>query len=111
MPRGRPAKHADTGTARRMANQRAAARARERGLVQRSLTLPAECWDRIRAARAPTETSDAQTVARLLLTLDSALKRSNAEDRRNADHLSALSPKGPYQPRKTCDKCGKTGEN
>jgi hypothetical protein len=72
MPRGRPAKHPDQTMARRLANQRAADRARQRGLVQRSLTLPAECWERIRAARAPTETSDAQTVARLLLTLDSS---------------------------------------
>lgn len=70
MARGRPAKHPDAGTARRLANQRAGERARERGMIQRSLTLPAECWERIRAARAPTETLDAQTVARLLLALD-----------------------------------------
>jgi hypothetical protein len=59
-----------------LANQRAAERARARGLIQRSLTLPAECWDRIRAARAPSETSDAQTVARLLLALDGSAERS-----------------------------------
>jgi len=52
-----------------VANQRAAERARAAGLVQRSLTLPAECWRRIRAARAPGETSDAQTVARMLLAM------------------------------------------
>ena len=72
MARGRLAKHPDQAVARRLANQRAADRARERGLVQRSLTLPAECWERIRAARAPSETSDAQTVARLLLALESS---------------------------------------
>lgn len=68
MPRGRPAKYTDPADARRLANQRAADRARANGLVQRSLTLPLECWERIREARAPGETSDAQTVARLLLT-------------------------------------------
>ena len=68
--RGRPAKHADSITARRLANERAAERARAAGLVQRSLTLPAECWQRIRAARIPSETSDAQTVTRLLLTME-----------------------------------------
>jgi hypothetical protein len=76
MARGRPAKHPDPSAARRLANQRAAERARARGLIQRSLTLPAECWDRIRAARAPSETSDAQTVARLLLALDGSAERS-----------------------------------
>ncbi len=72
MARGRPAKYTDPAIARRLANQRAADRARAGGLVQRSLTLPAECWNRIREARAPGETSDAQTVARLLLTLGTA---------------------------------------
>ena len=76
MARGRLAKHPDQAVARRLANQRAADRARERGLVQRSLTLPAECWERIRAARAPSETSDAQTVARLLLALESSMDPS-----------------------------------
>ncbi|MFZ4689586.1 MAG: hypothetical protein ACOYLS_10140 [Polymorphobacter sp.] len=76
MPRGRPAKHPDQTVARRLANQRAADRARERGMVQRSLTLPAECWERIRAARAPTETSDAQTVVRLLLALNHEMSGS-----------------------------------
>lgn len=75
MARGRPAKYSDPSDARRLANQRAADRARERGFIQRSLTLPAECWDRIRAARAPSETSDAQTVARLLLALDAGADR------------------------------------
>ena len=79
MARGRPAKHPDPGTARRLANQRAADRARERGLVQRSLTLPAECWDRIRAARDPCETSDAQTVARVLLAIDVGADRSQPD--------------------------------
>lgn len=79
MARGRPAKHADPGAARRLANQRAAERSRARGLVQRSLTLPADCWERIRAARAPGETSDAQTVARLLLTLGASAERSATE--------------------------------
>jgi hypothetical protein len=79
MARGRPAKHPDPGAARRLANQRAADRARARGLVQRSLTLPAECWDRIRAARAPSETSDAQTVARLLLALEGDASHSVPE--------------------------------
>lgn len=80
MARGRPAKHPDLAVARRLANQRAADRARERGLVQRSLTLPAECWERIRAARAPTETSDAQTVARLLLALNHEVSGSIPEN-------------------------------
>ena len=79
MARGRPAKYADPSDARRLANQRAADRAGERGLVQRSLTLPAECWDRIRAARSPLETSDAQTVARLLLALDASADRSQPD--------------------------------
>ena len=69
MPRGRPTKYSDAAEARRIANQRAAERARNKGLVQRSLTLPAECWGRIRAARGPSETSDSQTVARLLRAL------------------------------------------
>lgn len=68
MQRGRPAKYTDPAIARRLANQRAAERARDKGLVQRSLTLPVDCWERIRAARVPGETSDAQTVARLLST-------------------------------------------
>ena len=67
VPRGRPAKYTDPADARRLANKRAADRARANGLVQRSLTLPVECWERIRDARAPGETSDAQTVARLVL--------------------------------------------
>jgi hypothetical protein len=79
MARGRPAKYTDAATARRLANQRAAERSRARGLIQRSLTLPADCWERIRAARAPGETSDAQTVARLLLTLGASADRSAAE--------------------------------
>jgi len=79
MARGRPAKHTDSAAARRLANQRAAERSRARGLIQRSLTLPADCWERIRAARAPGETSDAQTVARLLLTLSASADRSATE--------------------------------
>ena len=110
MAGGRPAKHAEPGAARRLANQRAADRARERGLVQRSLTLPAECWDRIRAARAPTETSDAQTVARLLLEFDGATNRLLQEGRVGAGHELALAPKGPHQPGEAGDKSGKTGD-
>ena len=79
MARGRLAKHTDSAAARRLANQRAAERSRARGLIQRSLTLPADCWERIRAARAPGETSDAQTVARLLLTLSASVDRSATE--------------------------------
>jgi len=37
MPRGRPAIYPDLATARRFANQRAKARAQERGHIQRSL--------------------------------------------------------------------------
>lgn len=70
MPRGRPTKYTDSAEARRLANQRAAERARNQGMVQRSLTLPADCWGRIRIARNPDETSDSQTVARLLRALD-----------------------------------------
>jgi len=77
MPRGRPAIYPDLATARRFANQRAKARAQERGHIQRSLTLPADCWDRIRAARAPGETSDAQTLTRLLHMLEGDAKLSN----------------------------------
>jgi hypothetical protein len=66
MRRGRPAKYQDAAEARRLANQRAAERARNQGFIQRSLTLPADCWNWIRAARGPNETSDSQTVARLL---------------------------------------------
>ncbi len=66
MARGRPAKYHDPTGARKAANKRAAAQAKAQGLIQRSLTLPAECWAIIRAARAPGETSDAQTVARLV---------------------------------------------
>jgi len=79
MARGRPAKHPDLAIARRLANQRAQERARSRGLVQRSLTLPVDCWELIRAARVPGETSDAQTVARLLLTLGAGADRSSAD--------------------------------
>lgn len=79
MPRGRPAKHPDPAIARRMANQRAAERARTRGLIQRSLTLPVECWERILAAPAPGETSDAQTVARLLLAPGASSDRTSSD--------------------------------
>jgi hypothetical protein len=76
MPRGRPAKYPSQVEARRVANHRAAERAREKGLVQRSLTLPIDCWALIRAARGPSETSDSQTVARLLRAADLAEGRS-----------------------------------
>ncbi len=76
---GQAPKHDDASAARRLANQRAAGRARDAGLVQRSLTLPAECWERIRAARAPTETLDAQTVARFLQTLESPVGETSPE--------------------------------
>jgi len=67
MPAGRPPKHPTPLAARRAANMRAAHRARAAGLVQRSVVLPEACWSIIRAARAPDETSDAQTLTRLLL--------------------------------------------
>ena len=63
---GRPRIYAEPRDARRAANIRAAQRARSCGVVQRTVALPAECWSLIRAMRAPGETSDAQTLARLL---------------------------------------------
>ena len=74
MARGRPARHSDPGIARRLANQRAADKARAQSLVH-NLILPAECWQQIRAARALNETSDAQTVVRLLLVADELAKQ------------------------------------
>ena len=68
--RGRLRIYDEQRDARRAANIRAAQRARERGVVQRSVALPAACWTLIRAARAPGETSDAQTLARLLQSLE-----------------------------------------
>ena len=65
MP-GRPRVYDESRDARRAANIRAAQRDRDRGFIQRSVALPATCWTLIRAAREPGETSDAQTLARLL---------------------------------------------
>lgn len=65
MP-GRPRIYASSDEARRAANSRATRRARDNGVIQRSVALPAECWSILRASRAPGETSDAQTLARLL---------------------------------------------
>lgn len=66
MPPGRPRLHAGILEARRAANTRAAQRACARGIVQRSVALPAACWSLLRAARTDGETSDAQTLARIL---------------------------------------------
>ena len=66
MPAGRPRLHAGNLEARRAANARAAQHARARGIVQRSVALPAACWSLLRAARADGETSDAQTLARII---------------------------------------------
>ncbi len=56
----------DVRDARRAANRRASDRARSDGQVQRSVLMPAECWRRLRDVRALGETSDAQTIARLI---------------------------------------------
>lgn len=72
MPAGRPRIYAAGADARRAANTRAATRARDKGIVQRSVALPAACWSIVRAARAADETSDAQTLARLLLSATSS---------------------------------------
>ena len=69
MPSGRRRCYSNPSDARRAANQRAADRARQQGLVQRSVRLPKTCWERLRVARAAGETSDAQTLERLLSTL------------------------------------------
>ena len=66
MPRGRPRVHAGLLEARRAANTQAAQRARARRIVQRSMARPAACWSLLRAARLDGETSDAQTLARIL---------------------------------------------
>ena len=68
MSIGRPALYADRAEARRAANRRAADRAQASGLVQRSVRLPADTWSQLRAARASGETSDAETLSRLLKT-------------------------------------------
>lgn len=64
--RGRPRRYADAALAKRAANRRAADRARAMGLVQRSIWLSAEAWERLRAMRHADETTDAQVIARLL---------------------------------------------
>ncbi len=69
MPAGRPRLYAGPDDARRAANRRAAERARLQGSIQRSVVLPIRCWAAIRAARQPGETSDAQTLARLLASI------------------------------------------
>ena len=79
MPAGRPALHANPGEARRIANRRSAERAKAQGLIQRSVRLPEECWQRLRAARSRGETSDAETFARLLLSLEVAASTSSAD--------------------------------
>ena len=76
--RGRPPLHADVLTARRAANARAAGRARAGGLLQRSVTLPADCRALIRSARQHTETSDSQTLARIILAAGIAAENDPA---------------------------------
>ena len=66
MPRGRPPSYDGPIAAKRAANVRAARRARDAGIIQRSVALPASCWSTIRAARHGDETSDAQTLARII---------------------------------------------
>lgn len=64
--RGRPRLHVDLKAAQRAANRATAARAAAAGITQRSVWLPAVLWKVLRQARTDGETSDAQTLARLI---------------------------------------------
>ena len=71
---GRPRLYIDRTAARRAANFRAAERAAAADIVQRSVMLPRAAWVVLRAARVTGERSDAETLARLILSTN-ALQR------------------------------------
>jgi hypothetical protein len=64
--RGRPLQYLSPDEAKRAANARQRNTMQRAGLVQRSVWLPREVWETVRALRLPTESSDAATLERLL---------------------------------------------
>lgn len=65
--RGRPTEYSSPAEARAEAERRARRKAQSRGLVQRSVWLPMEAWNALRTLRDAVETSDAQTLSRVIM--------------------------------------------
>ena len=91
-PRGEPRLRCDLLATRSAANARAVARAAAADYVSRSMVLPRAAWTALRNARAADESSDAQTLARLILTF--------ADCRAGPDELTA---RVNVAPRNYCD--------